>query len=58
MDRNEISEVTRSFELLEVWFLNFSLKEATMKNIYNRNVAELALHNSLLKAGIRHMIFR
>ena len=44
----EISEVNLCkneyicFELFEVWFLNFSLKEQTMKNIYKRNAAELA----------------
>ena len=48
MDRYEISEINLSkneytcFELFEVWFLNFSLKEETMKNIHNRNVTELA----------------
>ena len=31
-----------SFELFEVWFLNFPLKEETMKNILNRNVDKLA----------------
>ena len=48
MDRYEISEVNLSkseyicFELFEVWALNLSLKEETMKNIHNQNVAELA----------------
>ena len=48
MDWYEILEVNLSkneyicFELFEVWFLNFPLKEETMKNILNRNVAELA----------------
>ena len=48
MDRYEISEANLGkneytcFELFEVWFLNFSLKEETMKNIHNQNVAELA----------------
>ena len=47
MDRDEVSEVNLRkneyicFELFEVQFLNFSLKEETMKNIRNRNVAEL-----------------
>ena len=48
MDRYEISEVNLSksgyicFELFEVWALNLSLKEETMKNIHNQIVAELA----------------
>ena len=48
MDRYEISGVNLSkikyicFELFEVWALNLSLKEETMKNIHNQNVAELA----------------
>ena len=48
MDRYEISVVNlgkseyNCFELFEVWVLNFSLKEETMKNIHNQNVAELA----------------
>ena len=48
MDRYEISEVNLDkseyicFELFEVWVLIFSLKEETMKNIHNQNVAELA----------------
>ena len=48
MDRYEISEVNLGkseyicFGLFEVWVLNFSLKEETMKNIHNQNVAELA----------------
>ena len=47
MDRYEISEVNLGkkeyicFNLFEVWVLNFSLKEETMKNVYNQNVAEL-----------------
>ena len=47
MDRYEISEVNLDkseyicFELFEVWVLIFSLKEETMKNIHNQNVAEL-----------------
>ena len=48
MDRYEISEVNLGkseyicFELLEVWVLNLSLKEETMKNIHNQKVTELA----------------
>ena len=48
MDRYKISEVNLGkieyvcFELFEVWFLNFSLKEETMKNILNQNVDKLA----------------
>ena len=48
MGRFEISEVNLGkkkyicFELFEVWVLNLSLKEETMKNIHNQNVAELA----------------
>ena len=48
MDRYEISEVNLGkskytcSELFEVWVSNFSLKEETMKNIHNRNVAESA----------------
>ena len=48
MGRYEISEVNLCkneyicFELFEVWFLNFSLKEETMKIILDQNVAELA----------------
>ena len=30
------------FELFEVWISDFSLKEETMRNIHNQNVAELA----------------
>ena len=47
MDRYEISEVNLGkseyicFELFEVQVLNFSLKEGTMKDIHNQNVAEL-----------------
>ena len=33
-----------SFELFEVWVLNFSLKEETMRNIYNQNLVELAYY--------------
>ena len=48
MDRFEISEVNLGkreyicFELFEVWVLYLSLKEETMKNIHNQDVAELA----------------
>ena len=48
MDRYEISEVNLGkseytcFELFEVQVLNFYLKEETMKNIHNQNVAEIA----------------
>ena len=48
MDRYEISGVNLGkreyicFDLFDVWVLNFSLKEETMKNIHNQNVAELA----------------
>ena len=48
MDWYEISEVNLgrneyiSFEVFEVWSLNFSLKEEAMKNMHNPNVAELA----------------
>ena len=41
----QISEVNSGkdkhiyFELFEVWVLNFSLKEKTMTNIHNQNVA-------------------
>ena len=47
MDWYEISEVNLGkseyicFELFKVSVLNFSLKEETMKNIHNQNVAEL-----------------
>ena len=47
MDRYEILQVNLGkneyicFELFEVWVSNFSLKEETMRNIYNQNVAEL-----------------
>ena len=50
MDRYEISEVNLGkneyicFNFFEVWVLNFSLKEETMKNIHNQNVTELAHH--------------
>ena len=30
-------------ELFKVWFSNFPLKEETMNNILNRNVAELEI---------------
>ena len=65
MDRYEISEVNLGkseyicFGLFEVWVLNFSLKEETMKNIHNQNVAELAHYiivNSLLYAGVRYLL--
>ena len=48
MDRYEILEVNLGineyicFEHFEVWILNFSLKQETMKNIYNKNVTKLA----------------
>ena len=48
MDRYEIAEVNLGkseyicSELFEVYVLNFSLKEETMKNIHNQNMAELA----------------
>ena len=48
MDHYEMSEVNLGkneyicFELFEVWVLNFTLKEETMKNIHNQNVTELA----------------
>ena len=47
MDRYEISGVNLGkreyicFDLFDVWVLNFSLKEETMKNIHNQNMAEL-----------------
>ena len=47
MDQYEISEVNLGkneyicFELFDVWVLNFSLKEETMRTIHNQNVAEL-----------------
>ena len=50
MDRYEKSEVNVSkseyifFELFEVWALNLFLKEETVKNIHNQNVAELAYY--------------
>ena len=31
-----------SFELFEIWVLNFSVEEKTMRNIYNQNVTKLA----------------
>ena len=48
MGRYEISEVNLDssryiwFEFFEVWVFNFSLKEETIRNIHNQNVAELA----------------
>ena len=48
MDRYEISEVNLGkseyicFELFDVWVLNLSLKEETIKNIHDQNVVELA----------------
>ena len=48
MDRYEISEVNLGkseyicFELFDVWILNLSLKEETIKNIHDQNVVELA----------------
>ena len=54
MDRYEISEINLGknkyicFELLEDWILNFSLKTETMRNI----------HNSLLYAGVRYLLWR
>ena len=54
MDLYDISEVNLGkneyicFELFEVWVLNFSLKEETMKNIHNQNVAELVHYRAVL----------
>ena len=48
MHRYEISKVNLGkseyicFKPFEVWVLNFSLKEKTMKNIHNQNVTKLA----------------
>ena len=48
MDLYETSEVNLGkneyicFNLSEVWILNLSIKEDTMRNIHNQNVAELA----------------
>ena len=48
MDQYEVLELNLGkneyiyFELFEVWVLIFSLKEETMRNIHNQNVAELA----------------
>ena len=48
MNWYEVSEVNLGkseyscFELFEAWFLSFSLKKETMKNIHNLNVPELA----------------
>ena len=50
MDRYEISAVNLGkseficFELFEVWVLNFSLKEETMKYIHKQNVAKVAYY--------------
>ena len=58
MDWYEISEVNLGkneyicFELFEAWFLNFSLNKETMKNIHNRNMAELAS----LKPSFLHLV--
>ena len=41
------------FEHSEVWVLNFSLKEETMKNIHNQNVAELAHY--IIFAGVKYL---
>ena len=52
MNRYETLEVNLGkneyicFELFEVWVLSFSLKEETMRNIHNRNMAKFS--NSLL----------
>ena len=49
MDQPKISEANLGkneyicSEFFDVWVLNFSLKEETMKKILNQNVAELAL---------------
>ena len=62
MDQYEILEVNLGkkeyicFELFEVWVLSFSLKEETMRNIHNRNMAKFS--NSLLYAGIRYLLCR
>ena len=65
MDRYEISEVNLGkngsicFEVFEVWVINFSLKEETMRNIHNQNVAELAHNNnSLLNARVKYLLYR
>ena len=48
MDWYEISGVNLGkneyicYELFEIWFLNFSLKEETMKNNHNQNEPEVA----------------
>ena len=48
MDWYEISRVNLGkneyicYELFEIWILNFSLKEETMKNNHNQNEPEVA----------------
>ena len=50
MDQHEISPVNLGksksicFGLFEDWSLNSALKEETMKNIHNQNVAELSYY--------------
>ena len=46
MDQNEISEVNSGrkyicFDFFDVWALNFSLKEKTIRNIHNQTVDKL-----------------
>ena len=47
MDQYKISVINLGkneficYKFFEVWFLSFSLKEETMKNIHNQNMAEL-----------------
>ena len=61
MDRYEIHNVSLDrnkyicFEDFEFSFSNFRLKEETMRNIHNRNVAEIA-HNSILYVGVWYLL--
>ena len=58
MDWYEISEVNLGkseyicFVLYEVWVLNFSLKEETIKKIFNQSVGELAHYIMVLHIRI------
>ena len=59
MDQYEISEVNLGkneyicFVLFEVWVLNFSLKEETMRTIHNQNVAELVHYIIIFYTQVR-----
>ena len=64
MDLYEISKVNLGkekyicFELFEVWALNFSLKEETMRNMTVKMCCYSAFCNSLLYAGFWYLVWQ